>query len=262
VQYEGAATNAKSWLYANQQGSVVALANATGATTASQGYGPFGETEGIPGSRFGYTGQQHLAALGLYYYKARMYSPGLGRFLQTDPVGYQDDLNWYVYVGNNPVNFTDPTGLGSVKTGGLSSAQAFAYTPGTVGAGSQVAMGPLLPLLGLGLIANEIANSDVPMIGGAIGKGVATAGEAAAAPILKQVSPKNLIPIQTRAEMTGSQIKRLEKDMRANGFDQTKPVDVVRRPDGRLEIQDGHHRVEAAKGAKIDQIPVQIWEGK
>jgi RHS repeat-associated protein len=110
VQYEGAATNTKSWLYANQQGSVVALANATGATTASQGYGPFGETEGIPGSRFGYTGQQYLAALGLYYYKARMYSPGLGRFLQTDPVGYADDLNWYAYVGNNPVNFTDPTG--------------------------------------------------------------------------------------------------------------------------------------------------------
>jgi RHS repeat-associated protein len=111
VQYEGAATNAKSWLYANQQGSVVALANATGATTASQGYGPFGETEGIPGSRFGYTGQQYLAALGLYYYKARMYSPGLGRFLQTDPVGTADDLNLYAYVKNNPANFTDPTGM-------------------------------------------------------------------------------------------------------------------------------------------------------
>ncbi|WP_408370256.1 RHS repeat-associated core domain-containing protein, partial [Paraburkholderia sediminicola] len=33
--------------------------------------------------------------MGLYYYKARMYSPALGRFLQTDPVGYRDDLNWY-----------------------------------------------------------------------------------------------------------------------------------------------------------------------
>ena len=111
VQYEGAGTTAKSWLYANQQGSIVALANSTGATTGSQAYGPFGETEGTPASRFGYTGQQYLAPLGLYYYKARMYSPQLGRFLQTDPVGYTDDLNWYAYAGNNPVNFSDPTGL-------------------------------------------------------------------------------------------------------------------------------------------------------
>ncbi|MFM0729988.1 RHS repeat-associated core domain-containing protein [Paraburkholderia sediminicola] len=47
--------------------------------------------------------------MGLYYYKARMYSPALGRFLQTDPIGTTDDLNRYAYVGNNPINFTDPT---------------------------------------------------------------------------------------------------------------------------------------------------------
>nr|WP_241023604.1 RHS repeat-associated core domain-containing protein [Burkholderia sp. Ac-20365] len=113
VQYEGSGTGTKSWLYANQQGSVVVQANAAGATTGSRAYGPFGETSGALDSRFGYTGQQYLASLGLYYYKARMYSPGpaLGRFLQTDPVGYRDDLNWYAYVGNNPVNLTDPSGM-------------------------------------------------------------------------------------------------------------------------------------------------------
>ncbi|KWF00764.1 hypothetical protein WL80_30650 [Burkholderia ubonensis] len=111
VQYEGAGTTSKRWLYSNQQGSVVALANGSGTTTSSQAYGPFGEMASTPASRFGYTGQQYLASLGLYYYKARMYSPTLGRFLQTDPIGYKDDLNWYAYVGNNPVNLTDPTGL-------------------------------------------------------------------------------------------------------------------------------------------------------
>src|SRR3954469_10376101 len=61
--------------------------------------------------RFGYTGQAWLPELGMWYYKARIYSPTLGRFLQMDPVGYKDDLDLYDYVGNDPVDGRDPTGL-------------------------------------------------------------------------------------------------------------------------------------------------------
>src|SRR5690349_4362348 len=55
--------------------------------------------------------QMWLPDLGMYYYKARIYSPTLGRFLQTDPSGLQGGMNIYGYVGNNPISTTDPDGM-------------------------------------------------------------------------------------------------------------------------------------------------------
>ena len=62
-------------------------------------------------ARFCYTGQAAIPEAQLYYYKARVYDPVFGRFLQTDPVGYGPDVNWYAYVGNDPVNKAHPSGM-------------------------------------------------------------------------------------------------------------------------------------------------------
>jgi hypothetical protein len=49
--------------------------------------------------------------LELYYYKARFYDPKIRRFLNADPIGYADGMNMYAYVGGDPANLTDPSGM-------------------------------------------------------------------------------------------------------------------------------------------------------
>ncbi len=111
VWYAGPGTATRRWYQADTEGSIVAWSDSTGAQVASRAYDPYGQPDHWLGSRFGYTGQIVIPEAKLYSYKARVYDPGLGRFLQTDPIGYQSDVNTYAYTGNNPRNRSDPSGL-------------------------------------------------------------------------------------------------------------------------------------------------------
>jgi RHS repeat-associated protein len=84
-------------------------------TASTTGYYPFGETRyttGTLNTDHQYTGQQNVAGIGLYNYRARFYYAGLGRFISADSVtpGGPQGLNRYSYVGNSPINKNDPTG--------------------------------------------------------------------------------------------------------------------------------------------------------
>jgi len=112
IAFAGATASAAtaSYLIADRQGSIVATANNAGTLGAIQTYDAYGVPNTWSGTRFAYTGQIAIPGAQLYYYKARVYDPIQGRFLQTDPVGYGPDVNGYAYVGNDPVNKGDPTG--------------------------------------------------------------------------------------------------------------------------------------------------------
>ncbi|MCK5021439.1 MAG: RHS repeat-associated core domain-containing protein [Candidatus Peribacteraceae bacterium] len=77
-------------------------------------YTPFGSSlikDETVYNPYQFTGRRYDAESGMYYYRARMYEPGMGRFIQADPAGMVDGANMYAYVGNNPVNKKDPFGL-------------------------------------------------------------------------------------------------------------------------------------------------------
>lgn len=62
-----------------------------------------------------YTASEFDSESGLYYYRARYYDPSSGRFLSEDPIQFGAGPNFYLYVGNNPINRFDPLGLDWVK---------------------------------------------------------------------------------------------------------------------------------------------------
>ena len=94
-------------------GSVLALTDQTGAMQTNYRYDPFGNTTmtGSSTNVFQFSGRESDGT-GLYYLRARYYSPTLQRFISEDPIGLLGgDVNFYAYVRNNPINGIDLLGL-------------------------------------------------------------------------------------------------------------------------------------------------------
>jgi RHS repeat-associated protein len=123
----------------------LALADQTGTLQSQYTYDPFGKTqaEGIQSSNSNqYTGRDNDQT-GLYYYRARYYSPALQRFVSEDPVGTSGGINLYAYVGNDPINFSDPQGLWPSK--------------GALGVGGHIHQGSAANVLGSRLSPEELS---------------------------------------------------------------------------------------------------------
>jgi RHS repeat-associated protein len=114
VWYEGSGTTDRRFLHADERGSVVAVSNGSGTVTSVNTYDEYGKPGSGNVGRFQYTGQKWIADVGLYDYKARMYHPSLGRFMQTDPIRFGGGMNIYGYVGQDPLNFVDTWGTQEV----------------------------------------------------------------------------------------------------------------------------------------------------
>ena len=98
------------------QGSVIALVDPTGTQRAVYTYDPYGSTAtatglngALPSNPWRYD-SGYLDPSGLYHFGTRYYDPTTGRFTQQDRASGLAGSNLYAYTGDNPVNFSDPTG--------------------------------------------------------------------------------------------------------------------------------------------------------
>lgn len=117
VQY-AIGTGTHTWQTADERGTIIAGTNDSGGVNYVSRYDEYGVPVVNYANRFQYTGQAWIREVGIYYYRNRFYSPRLGRFMQPDPIRYGDGMNIYNYVGGDPINRIDPTGLDEVTVYG------------------------------------------------------------------------------------------------------------------------------------------------
>jgi len=144
-------TGTVEYLHHDQQGSTRLLTSSTGKVEGKCSYSAYGipDCEGTATTPLGYDGQYTSSDTGLIYMRARTYDPTTAQFLTRDPwVSITGEP--YSYVGDNPLNFADPTGRCSVwcVVGIVAGGVSLATGVGEV-VGATVAVGETTVSLGL-----------------------------------------------------------------------------------------------------------------
>lgn len=138
-------------LHADGLGSITRMTDSGGTTVNTYRYDAWGRTTSESGTLpnpYRYAGREKESGTALYYYRARMYDPDVGRFTGKDPAGMADGTNLYAYVGGNPVNALDPSGAGLLVPGAWRRGQRSETTSGERSAGGRSGMaqsGPAPP---------------------------------------------------------------------------------------------------------------------
>ena len=113
--YEVDESDNATYYHFDQSGSTIALTDNSGAVTDRVEYSPFGTIThrmGTTDTPYLYAGQFGIQAEsnGLFYMRARYYSPELKRFINSDPARFDGGMNWYTYANNSPLMYVDASG--------------------------------------------------------------------------------------------------------------------------------------------------------
>ena len=111
--------NAKEYFVSNYRGDISAVVNSNADIIKSYDYEAFGSLKNASAADdnpFRYCGEYFDDETGFVYLRNRYYDTKARRFIQEDPA--RDELNWYAYCENNPVNYVDPWGLEYIVASG------------------------------------------------------------------------------------------------------------------------------------------------
>lgn len=106
-----------SYYHADALNSITSLSNAAGALANTYTYDSFGNIKNSTGSivnPFRYAARDFDTETNLHYFRTRYLDPSTGRFLSEDTARFDESVNFYPYVNNNPMTFNDPFGQGIV----------------------------------------------------------------------------------------------------------------------------------------------------
>jgi RHS repeat-associated protein len=115
--YSGGNWSTHNYYHADGNGNITYLVNSGQTVAASYRYDPFGNLISSSGTYasanlYRFSSKEVHVASGMYYYLYRFYDPNLQRWINRDPIGEIYDVGLYRFVYNEPINRTDPDGLG------------------------------------------------------------------------------------------------------------------------------------------------------